>query len=98
MNIVIRKYSLIIFFSAEIIILLIYYLFGNRGLPTILQLRREKKILLQEIEQIKSESANLNNAIELLKKFDFYREKIAREQLHMARANDLIYYLPKKEH
>lgn len=61
---------------------------------------RIQKELCCETNQIKSEIANINKEIndlaqeiEMMNSIPFYKEKIAREQLHMAYPDEIIYYI-----
>ncbi len=82
-----------IFFAVEICIFVGVYLFGPRGLQTMLRLEKENRELDQEVAQLKQEVLNCKQKIAVWQSDDFYKEKIAREQLQMAKRGDEIFYL-----
>jgi cell division protein FtsB len=92
----IKKIILRIFFAGEIIIMILSYLGGAHGLPTLIQLQREKTALVAEITLLRTHVMSLEQEIAAWKERPFYYEKMAREQLHMARPDDIIFYMPEK--
>jgi len=69
------------------------YLHGNNGVYALQCLRNENEGLEQKIDQLSDEVAQLEHEIIEWKTNDFYKEKIAREQLQMSRKDDEIYYI-----
>jgi len=69
------------------------YLHGNNGLYTLQCLCNENKGLEQKIDQLSGEIVQLEYEIAEWKINDFYKEKVAREQLQMSRKDDEIYYI-----
>ncbi|MEX0940509.1 MAG: septum formation initiator family protein [Candidatus Babeliales bacterium] len=84
-----------IFFSLELITILFFYFFGTHGLPVLFRTKQENKQVEQEIRQLQEEIVNLEQLIYAWKKYPFYKEKIAREQLQMACADENIYIISK---
>lgn len=80
------------FFGLEIVTFLYFYAFGSQGLPAWYALQQETKLLTAEINQLQNELVALKNFIFMFNNFDLPKEKIAREQLQMARADDIIFY------
>ena len=86
-----RKFKFIILM---IIILLIYFFVqGDQGFLKYLELRQEKKKLLQQLNELKKENDDLQNEIELLTKNYRYIEKKAREMHYMGKDGEKIYIM-----
>jgi len=68
-------------------------LHGNNGVYALQYLRDDNKELEQKIDQLSDQVAQLEHEVTEWKTNDFYKEKIAREQLQMSRKDDEIYYL-----
>jgi len=75
----------------EILVFTLYYLFGNQGVLTIMSVGSQIHAIEKEIVALNVEVMSLQRQIVLQKTCPFYKEKIAREQLQMARADDEIY-------
>ena len=88
-----KKKTLRMFLAAEVVIFTLLYLIGPAGVYSSNILRRENDELLKEIYTIESEVNHLYTQIELVKTEPFYKEKIAREQLQMAKDGELIVYI-----
>ena len=67
---------------------------GRNGLNSWQQKRAEDKALAQEIEQLTEENARLGQHVDRLKSDPGAIEHEARERLHYARPNEIIYALP----
>jgi cell division protein FtsB len=67
---------------------------GRNGLTSWQQKRAEDKALAQEIEQLTAENARLGQHVDRLKSDPGAIEHEARERLHYARPNEIIYALP----
>jgi cell division protein FtsB len=67
---------------------------GRNGLNSWQQKRAEDKALAQEIEQLTAENARLGQHVDRLKSDPGAIEHEARERLHYARPNEIIYALP----
>lgn len=78
-------------FAGEIIIFGILYFFGPYGVYYLQHTSAEYRELKKEITTLQQEIKELENNIYLIKTDSFYKEKIAREQLQMARKEDVIY-------
>lgn len=89
--IITKRLLLRIFFIIELICFGIIYFFGAQG---IVALQKRK----QEIEAIKMERERLQGLVKQVESSlyewahkDFLKEKIAREELHMARPGEFVY-------
>ncbi len=88
----VKRTFLRVFFGIEIVIFTFMYLFGTQGIRVLRQLQRENKTLDSEIQQLHDHVNNLEEQAVAWKSDAFYKEKVARERLHMARKNDVIFY------
>ena len=88
-----KRFLLRLFFGVEIFLFLLIYVFGTQGLQVVLGMRKENGALSLEIRQLEEEVKALKKTILSWKKDPFYKERVAREQLHMARSGDEIYFL-----
>lgn len=83
-----------LFFSIEIVLFIFFYIFGTHGVQALQHLKQENETLYYENEKIKKEILCLESLCNVDKEYLlFYKEKIARERLQMARPDDIIYYL-----
>lgn len=69
------------------------YLHGNNGVYTLQYLCNKNRGLEQKIDQLSYQVVQLENEIAEWETNDFYKEKIAREQLQMSCKDDEIYYI-----
>lgn len=81
------------FFVIEVVIFIFMYLFGAQGIRVLRQLQRENGALGNEIRQLNEQVEALELKTAAWQADSFYKEKIARERLHMARKNDLVFYV-----
>ncbi len=88
-----KSWTLKIFFILEISVFSLAYIFGGRGLQAIRYISHENKKILSNINKLNQDINNLNQELINWSSDDFYKEKLAREQLLMARPNEKIYYL-----
>ncbi len=89
----IKRIALRLFLLGEVVLFGYIYLFGNNGLQALNQLKHETNMFEQTVTQLAGEVDALETEIIEWEQNDFYKEKIAREQLQMAHKNDEIYYL-----
>ena len=87
-----KRTFLRVFFGIEIVIFCCMYLFGAQGIRVLRQLSRENKNLDHEIQQLHDHVGVLEKKIASWESDSFYKEKIARERLHMAHKQDVIFY------
>ena len=88
-----------LFVIAVILFLAYIFLLGNHGLIRYYQLQKRKRLLIQQIAQLKAEQHKLQAEIEMLQNNYRYIEKIAREKYQMGKAGEKIYFMipPGKE-
>jgi cell division protein FtsB len=68
------------------------YLFGKNGLQVVHEQNKVLVLLQQTVDQLQTEIDGLTSDIMQWETNDFYKEKIAREQLQMARKGDKLFY------
>jgi len=87
---------LLIFF---LFILILAFVFGDRGIVEIVKTQKQIEFLQQTIKKLEMEKQKLNEEIELLKKNPLALEKKAREDLWLMKKNEKVIVLvdDKKE-
>jgi cell division protein FtsB len=83
---------LLIFF---LLILIIAFIFGDRGLLEIIKTQRQIKLLQQTIKELESEKLKLSKEINLLRENPLALEKKAREKLWLMKKNEKVIVLVK---
>lgn len=63
----------------------------SSGIPKVREVMRFQTRLESDIEQIRAENAAVLNAIQAMQTDPFWQEKIAREELNMARPGEIVY-------
>ncbi len=91
----IKKTLFRFFFSIEVVCMGVFYLFGSQGMMAIVRLKQEKEQALVEIEQLNNSINLLQDTITCWQNNDYYKEKVAREKLHMACPDEIVVYLPE---
>ena len=88
-----KKLFLRFFFSLEVLLFTFFYFFGSQGLYALFHLEKENRLLAQELEQLEQDVATLDKKLFEWEHNPFYKEKVAREQLHMAHTTDTVYFV-----
>lgn len=88
-----KKLILRVFFVGEIVFFVMMYLVSPEGLTVIQNKKLENKQLAQQVEMLSKEIKKLEEETQKWEHNPFYQEKIAREQLQMARPTDEVYCL-----
>lgn len=78
------------------IVFLISFFFSKEGISELQQSRQRVAVLQQEIDRLRAENQQLAEQINNLRKSTFAVEKIAREDLGMAREGEIVYVLEEK--
>jgi len=76
--------------------ILYFTIFGERGLLRIYHLNKEKQVVQQRLDTIKSENLKLVREVDALKNDRRYLESIARRDFGLVRKNEIIYQFPQK--
>jgi len=82
-----------LFFFIEVAIFVGVYIFGGNGMQYSHRLECENEELFAEVSALKKEVGQIEQQIVHWESDDFYKEKVAREKLQMARKNDQIYFV-----
>lgn len=82
-----------VFFGLETVLFIWSYIFGLQGIHALMQVRHANQARAEQAHALRSDIVDLEQTIEQFKRYPFYKEKHAREQLQMARKRDEIYYL-----
>lgn len=88
-----KKYSIQIFFTCEILLFAWLYYAGNNGIQAMHALDAESKEIEKQITQARSDIALVEKEIMCWREDDFYKEKLAREELHMGKSDEEIYLI-----
>jgi cell division protein FtsB len=77
--------------------LVVHEIYGEHGYLALRRERREYESLQEEIRRLQEENQQLEKYIEALKSDPKTIERVARDQMHMARPGERIYTLPEKD-
>jgi cell division protein FtsB len=88
-----KKIVIRAFFVVEIVFFVTLYFVSPDGLMAVKTRKIENKQLADAIQQTKEEIAKLERETKEWETNPFYPEKVAREQLQMARPDDEVYYV-----
>lgn len=76
-----------------LIALVVGSLFGDRGILHLMDQRQRAEVLRQEIEELRAENSRLTSEIAALKTDPRAIERVAREQLGLARPGEVVFIL-----
>jgi len=79
------------------IALLVHEIFGSHGFLALRQEKKEIESLRLQIRQLQDENEQLDKRIKALQSNPKAIERLAREQMRLARPGELIYTLPEKD-
>lgn len=74
--------------------ILLFTVFGDRGLFRIYRLRNEKEQTQKRMEELTVENERLKKEIEALKSDRKYIERIARKEFGLVKKDEIIYQFP----
>lgn len=77
--------------------LVLHEIYGDRGYLSFRRQKREYDSLQREVRRLQEENQQLEKYIEALKSDPKTIERIARDQMHMARPGERIYTLPEQD-
>lgn len=78
------------------IVFLVSFFFSDRGIAELQHARHRVQQLRADITKLEADNSRLRGEIESAKKSTYAVEKIAREDLGMARKGEVVYMLPRK--
>jgi cell division protein FtsL len=79
------------------VVLLVHEIFGQHGFLALRQEKKEIESLRQQIRQLQHENDELDKRIKALQSDPKAIERLAREQMRLARPGEIIYTLPEKD-
>jgi cell division protein FtsB len=77
--------------------LLVHEIFGQHGFLALRQEKKEIESLRRQIQQLQHENEQLDKRIKALQSDPKAIERLAREQMRLARPGEIIYALPEKD-
>lgn len=80
-----------------IVLLLGMAVFGDKGVLRALQYDRQRGELQEELQRLEEANARLRQEIEALRSDRRYIEEIARRELGMVKADELVYQFPAQD-
>jgi len=86
-----RRYQYLIVLAFVILVIAYYTIFGERGILQMRKLGDNLEDIKASTENLKEENDGLKKEIRLLQEDEDYIEKIAREELGLARKDEIIY-------
>ena len=89
----IKKTIVNVFLLSEMVCFIYLYLLGTNGIKILQNQRLMVYELLKELELAEKEVKQLQEELYVWQTDDFYKEKVAREQLQMARKDDKLFYI-----
>lgn len=81
------------FVCLELIIWSAFYYYGDQGVRQIQQMKVINAHVQTQVVALQSDIASCQHELQQWNTFAFYKEKIARERLQMARSSDMVFYL-----
>ncbi len=81
------------FFSGEVLVFCWVYMCGNNSIAALVELQKDNRTLQGQLQEKDHEIAQLEGEISQWESDPFYKEKVAREQLQMARTGECVYYI-----
>ena len=80
-----------------VVALAVHEIFGDRGYLALRRRQRELETLQQQVKQLQEENQKLEKQIKGLKSDPKAVEKLAREQMKLAKPGEIIYVLPEQD-
>lgn len=88
-----KRMMLRLFFACEILLFCVTYFFGAHGITSLHRTQQASETVARQLASLEQEIAALEGEIAAWNSNAFYKEKVAREELQMARAHEHIFYL-----
>ncbi|HJM69106.1 MAG TPA: septum formation initiator family protein [Candidatus Babeliales bacterium] len=92
-----KKNFLRFFLGIEVLVFGLTYFWGAHGLRALVNMNQSNIQLEIKLNRMQNEVGDLESQIEQWHIHPFYREKIAREKLQMAKNDDTIYFIDEKK-
>ncbi len=88
-----KRHILRIVFASEVLIFVGMYLLSPHGVRALRSMQKENEQVAVKIAELQKELQTLEAEVAEWDNNSFYKEKIAREQLQMAKSSDEVYFL-----
>jgi cell division protein FtsB len=86
-----RRYTYLILLVFMILLIAYYTIFGDRGILKMRKLGNNLENIRASTQKLQEENEGLKREIRLLQEDEEYIERIAREELGLAREDEIIY-------
>jgi cell division protein FtsB len=86
-----KRFILRLFLIVEVCGGVIFFIWGPHGMVAVSEKVKEHSLLIGQMEDLQKEVAVLKKQVDQYAHTDFYKEKIAREDLQMARTEEEVY-------
>ncbi|MCX6554937.1 MAG: septum formation initiator family protein [Candidatus Aminicenantes bacterium] len=94
-NLLFQSRGLALLLAFFLLILIMAFIFGDRGLLEIMKTQKQIKILQQTIKELESEKLRLSKEIDMLRENPLALEEKAREKLWLMKKNEKVVVLVK---
>jgi len=94
-NSVFQSRGMALLLAFFLLILIMAFIFGDRGLLEIIKTQKQIRVLQQTIAELESEKLKLSREIDLLRENPLALEKEAREKLWLMKKNEKVIVLVK---
>jgi len=88
--------AVVLLASVVTVVFFISFMFSDRGLPELQHARTRVAALRADIAKLERENERLRAEIDSVKRSSYAIERIAREDLGMAKQGEVVYMLPKE--
>lgn len=88
--------AVVLLASVVTVVFFISFMFSDRGLPELQHARTRVAALRADITRLERENERLRAEIDSVKRSSYAIERIAREDLGLARKGEVVYMLPKQ--
>ncbi|MFO8056911.1 MAG: septum formation initiator family protein [bacterium] len=77
-----------------IALILGFTVFGDRGLVSLIKMKRQKEALVRQKEKLEESNRELRQQIDRLRDDYLYIERLAREELGMVKPKEFVFQFP----
>lgn len=88
--------AVVLLASVVTVVFFISFMFSDRGLPELQHARTRVAALRADIAKLERENERLRAEIDSVKRSSYAIERIAREDLGMAKKGEVVYMLPRE--
>jgi cell division protein FtsB len=75
-------------------VILGFTVFGDRGLVSLIRMKRHKEALVREKNKLEAKNQKLRSEIDRLQDDYLYIERLAREELGMVKPHEFVFQFP----